>query len=123
MKVEIPRITLNIFDIIGNEEKEAELYRQESTFISAWAGVYNSIAGGAHKIAYWDACRVEKTGYNSFMRYALHRSTKRDGFLQLSVMEIRNGDIIPTADSQHGRIEDFINRRAWGCGADIVTIL
>lgn len=90
---------------------------------SAWRGIYNAIADGRNKIAYWDDYRVENPGYTSFMRYALHRSTKKDGFLQLSVMEIRNGEMIPTADRQHGNVEDFISRRAWVCGADMVTIL
>ena len=66
---------------------------------------------------------MEKPGYTSFMRYALHRSTKKDGFLQLSVMEIRNGEVIPTSDSQHESADDFINQRAWTFGADMVKIL
>lgn len=33
--------------------------------------------------------------------YALHRSTKQDGFLQLSCMELKNGQIIPTSDRQY----------------------
>lgn len=33
--------------------------------------------------------------------YALHRSTKQDGFLQLSCMELKSGQIIPTSDRQY----------------------
>lgn len=123
MKVEIPKIALDAFEIFGNENLEAELDRQESAVRNAWRAIYNAIAGGRYKIAYWDDYRVDKPEYNSFMRYALHRSTKKDGFLQLSVMEIRNGEVIPTSDSQHDSTEDFIDRRAWACGADMVTIL
>lgn len=123
MKIKIPKITLDAFEIFGNEILEAELDRQENTAKSAWRGIYNAIADGRNKIAYWDDYRVKKPGYTSFMRYALHRSTKKDGFLQLSVMEIRNGEVIPTSDSQHDSTEDFIDRRAWACGADMVKIL
>ena len=123
MKIKIPKITLNAFEIFGNKNLEAELNGQENAVKSAWRAIYNAIAGGGYKIAYWDAYKVEKPEYNSFMRYAFHRSTKKDGFLQLSVMEIRNGEVIPTSDSQNGNVEDFISRRAWVCGADMVTIL
>nr|DAH44137.1 MAG TPA: hypothetical protein [Caudoviricetes sp.] len=42
-----------------------------------------------------------QSGAVSVMRYALHRSTKQGGFLQLSYMELKNGQIIPTSDRQY----------------------
>lgn len=123
MRVEIPKITLDAFEIFGNKDLEAELDRKENAVKSTWSGIYNAIAGGRYEIAYWDACKVENPEYTSFMRYALHRSTKKNGFLQLSVMEIRNGEIIPTSDSQHESAEDFIDRRAWMSGAETITII
>lgn len=123
MKIEIPKITLNAFKIFGDEKLEAELDRQENAVKAAWGEIYNSIASGENSIAYWDGKPVERPGFESFMRYALHKSAKQDGFLQLLVMEIRNGEIIPTSDSQHDNAEDFTRRRARGCGADIVTIM
>lgn len=123
MKVEIPKITLDEFEIFGNEILEAELDRQENTAKSAWRGIYNAIADGRNKIAYWDVYRVEKPGYTSFMRYALHRSTKKDGFLQLSVMEIRNGEVIQTSDSQHDSADDPIRRRGWTLGRRSCSII
>lgn len=123
MKIEIPKIKIDIRDAIKDKNLRMERKQQENAVKSAWSGIYNAIAGGRYKIAYWDAYKVEKPEYNSFMRYALHRSAKRDGFLQVSVMEIRNGEIIPTSDSQHDSAEDFIRRMAWACGADMVTIL
>lgn len=123
MKVQIPKITLDAFEIFGNEDLEAELDRQEIAFKDAWKSVYNAIEYGRHKIAYWDGYKVEKPEYTSFMRYALHRSTKKDGFLQLSVMEIQNVEMIPTSDSQHDSAEDFINRRTWTFGADEVILM
>lgn len=66
---------------------------------AAWGEIFEGIRSGSCLIAYWDGYTVERTGYQSFMRYSLHRSTKRDGFLQLSVMEIRGGEVIPTSDT------------------------
>lgn len=74
----------------------------------AWSEIYSDIACGSSRIAYWDGATVERPGYKSFMRYALHRSTKRDGYLQVSVMEIRNGEIIPTSDTQHDTAKSFL---------------
>lgn len=123
MRVEIPKIKIDVWDAIKDKALKEERKRQENTTKSAWMAIYSDIEGGEYKIAYWDACHVTRPEYESFMRYALHRSTKRGGFLQLSVMEIRNGKMIPTSDSQHDSAEDFINRKAWACGADMVTIL
>lgn len=75
---------------------------------AAWGEVFEGIRSGSCHVAYWDGYTVERPGYHSFMRYALHRSTKRDGFLQLSVMEIRNGEIIPTSDTQHGTLKSLL---------------
>lgn len=123
MKIEIPKITLNAFEIFGDEKLEAELERQENDFSSVWTHIYDVIASGNSSIAYWDEKPINRPRFHSFMRYALHRSPKKVGFLQLSVMEIRNGEIIPTGDSQHDSAEDFISRRAWGCGAKFVTVM
>lgn len=123
MRVEIPKIKIDIRDAIKDKALREERKQQENTTKSAWMAIYSAISGGMHKIAYWDAYKVDKPEYNSFMRYALHRSTKKDGFLQLSVMEVRNGEIIPTSDSQHDSVEDFIDRRAWMSGAETITII
>lgn len=76
---------------------------------AAWGEIYEGIRSGSYRIAYWDGYTVERPGYHSFMRYALHRSTKRDGFLQLSVMEVRNGNIIPTSDTQHETLKSLLS--------------
>lgn len=75
---------------------------------AAWGEIFEGIRSGSCLIAYWDGYTVERPGYHSFMRYALHRSTKRDRFLQLSVMEIRNGNIIPTSDTQHETLKSLL---------------
>lgn len=75
---------------------------------AAWGEIYTAIRDGKSRIAYWDGYTCERPGFKSFMRYAMHRSTKQDGFLQLSVMEIRNGEIIPTSDTQHDTFKSFL---------------
>ena len=123
MKIKIPQITLDAFEIFGDEKLEAELDQQENAFKNVWSTIYKSIESGKNKVAYWDSQSVIQPGYHSFMRYALHLSTKHEGFLQLSVMEIRNGEIIPTSDSQHKDVRNFINKM-WCCyNSDFVTVM
>lgn len=122
MKIVIPKIEIDIKVAIKNKKLREERKRQETAFKNAWKGIYNAIAYGRYKIAYWDSYKAEKTEYTSFLRYALHCSTKKDGFLQLSVMEIRNGEMIPTSDSQHDSADDFIRRRVWMSRTEAVSL-
>lgn len=108
---------------MGNKKLEKEYDMQAAAVKGDWASIYNDVAVGLVDCAYWDAKAVERPGYRSFIRYVLHRSTKHDGFLQLSIMEIRNEKMIPTSDSQYNSVDDFIRNRALGSGAEIVHIL
>ena len=121
MQVIIPKITLGVFEGFGDSELEKEYDMQENAVNNAWDVVYSNIASGKYNIAYWDAFHHYNHGYSSFMRYVLHKSTKQDGLLQLSVMEIQNGNIIPTSDSQHKGIETFL-RRVIGFDGKEITI-
>lgn len=76
----------------------------------SWNDVYNSIASGKYNIAHWDEFYTDRAGAPCFLRYALHRSPKKDGCLQLSVMVVCNGKVIPASDSQYGSINDFRRR-------------
>lgn len=64
--------------------------------------VFDAVSSGSVPLIWYElppvCCQSEEV---SFMRYALHRSTKQDGFLQLSCMELKNGQIIPTSDRQY----------------------
>lgn len=61
--------------------------------------IFVSVTAGVIKLAYWDMSPIKRRdGKKSVMRYALHRSTKKDGCLQLSCMELIGGAIIPTSD-------------------------
>lgn len=64
--------------------------------------VFLAVASGSVPLIWYDLPPVRcQSGAVSVMRYALHQSTKQDGFLQLSCMELKNGQIIPTSDRQY----------------------
>ena len=64
--------------------------------------VFNAVASGSVPLIWYDLPPVRcQSGAVSFMRYALHKSTKKPGYLQLSCMEIKDGCIIPTSDRQY----------------------
>lgn len=65
------------------------------------AEVFTAVADGLVRVAWYDNPPVKAPDGNmSIMQYALHRSPKKDGFLQLSYMEIKDGRIIPCGDLQ-----------------------
>lgn len=73
--------------------------------------VFNSVSSGAVPLIWYDLPPVRcQSGAVSFMRYALHRSTKKENCLQLSCMELIGGEIIPTSDKQF-KINDDYDRR------------
>lgn len=77
-------------------EKIEDAARQEAE------NVFHAVASGSVPLIWYDLPPVRcRSGAVSVMRYALHRSTKQDGFLQLSCMELKAGQIIPTSDRQY----------------------
>jgi len=73
--------------------------------------IFKAVAGGVIKLAYWDMSPVKRRdGKKSVMRYALHRSTKKENCLQLSCMELIGGTIIPTSDQQFKINDDYDHR-------------
>lgn len=75
-----------------------------------WTEAFRSVMSGGASVAWWEC---------SGLLYALHRSTKQDGFLQLSISEIRGGDLIPCGDSQYINIDAFILDMAAHCGINV----
>lgn len=70
--------------------------------------VFNAVTSGAVPLIWYDLPPVRcQSGAVSFLRYALHKSTKRQGYLQLSCMEIKNGCTIPTSDRQYSITDGF----------------
>lgn len=63
--------------------------------------VFDAVSSGAVSLIWYDLPPVRcQSGAVSVMRYALHKSTKKPGYLQLSCIEIKDGRIIPTSDRQ-----------------------
>lgn len=70
--------------------------------------VFEAVSSGAVPLIWYDLPPVRcQSGAVSFMRYALHKSTKNPGFLQLSCMEIKDGRMIPTSDRQYNITDGF----------------
>lgn len=68
--------------------------------------VFNVVASGSVPLIWYDMPPVRcQSGAVSFLRYALHRSTKNPSFLQLSCMEIKGGRMIPTSDRQYNTLD------------------
>ena len=64
--------------------------------------VFDAVASGSVPLIWYDLPPVRcQSGAVSFLRYALHKSTKKQGYLQLSCMEIKSGCMIPTSDRQY----------------------
>lgn len=70
--------------------------------------VFEAVSTGAVPLIWYDLSPVRcQSGAVSFMRYALHRSTKKADHLQLSCMEIKSGRTIPTSDRQYSITDGF----------------
>lgn len=70
----------------------SEVEKIEDTARQEAAKVFLAVASGSVPLIWYDLPPVRcQSGAVSVMRYALHRSTKQDGFLQLSCMELKSG--------------------------------
>lgn len=80
----------------------SEVDKIKETATQAATDVFLAVASGSVPLIWYDLPPVRcQSGAVSFMRYALHKSTKKPGYLQLSCMEIKNGCMIPTSDRQY----------------------
>ena len=71
------------------------------------ANIFLVVASGSVPLVWYDMPPVRcQSGAVSVMRYALHKSTKNPGFLQLSCMEIKDGRMIPTSDRQYNTLDN-----------------
>lgn len=84
----------------------SEVDKIKETAVQAAADVFLAVASGSVPLIWYDLSPVRcQSGAASFLRYALHKSTKNPGFLQLSCMEIKDGRMIPTSDHQYNVID------------------
>ena len=74
----------------------------KETATKAAAEVFFAVASGSVPLIWYDLPPVRcQSGAVSFLRYALHKSVKNPGCLQLSCMEIKDGRMVPTSDRQY----------------------
>lgn len=100
MKIRKPTQKQTITAIKSGDFSEVE--KIEDTARQEAAKVFHAVASGSVPLIWYDLPPVQcQSGALSVMRYALHRSTKQAGFLQLSCMELKAGQIIPTSDRQY----------------------
>jgi hypothetical protein len=86
----------------------SEVNKIKETAAQAAADVFLAVASGSVPLIWYDLPPARcQSGAVSFMRYALHRSTKKADHLQLSCMEIKNGCMIPTSDRQYSITDGF----------------
>lgn len=86
----------------------SEVEKIEDTARQEAAKVFLAVASGSVPLIWYDLPPVRcQSGAVSFLRYALHKSTKRQGYLQLSCMEIKGGRTIPTSDCQYNITDGF----------------
>lgn len=100
MKIRKPTQRQTITAIKSGDFSEVE--KIENAARQKAENVFLAVASGSVPLIWYDLPPVRcQSGAVSVMRYALHRSTKQDGFLQLSCMELKSGQIIPTSDRQY----------------------
>lgn len=76
--------------------------------------VFDTVASGSVPLIWYDLPPVRcQSGAVSFLRYALHKSTKKQGYLQLSCMEIKSGCMIPTSDRQYNITDSGFSEFFW----------
>lgn len=86
----------------------SEVDKIKETATQTAADVFLAVASGSVPLIWYDLPPVRcQSGAVSFMRYALHKSTKIPGYLQLSCMEIKDGHIVPTSDRQYSITDGF----------------
>lgn len=86
----------------------SEVDKIKETATQAAADVFLAVASGSVPLIWYDMPPVWcQPGAVSFMRYALHKSVKNPGCLQLSCMEIKGSRTIPTSDRQYSITDGF----------------
>lgn len=87
-----------------------EIDRLDNIARDAWAALYTAIQTGMHDCIYWnDAPVISRSGIKSQLCHVLTRSVKQDNALQLTCIQIKDGETIPLSDIQSTEPEQFTN--------------
>ena len=86
-----------------------EIDRLDNIARDAWTALYTAIQTGTHYYIYWnDAPVISQSGIKSHLCRVLTRSVKQDNALQLTCIQIKDGEPIPISDLQITEPEQFI---------------
>lgn len=86
-----------------------EIDRLDNIARNAWTSLYTAVQTGEHDYIYWnDAPIIAQSGIKSHLCHVLTRSTKQANALQLTCIQIKNGEPIPLSDLQITEPEQFI---------------
>lgn len=91
---------MRIEAIQGNRTFE-EIDKLDGIARDAWTTLYQAVKTGKHDFIYWDdAPVISKSGIRSHLRHILTRSAKQDNALQLTCIQVKDGEYIPLSDIQ-----------------------
>lgn len=94
--------------IQGNQTFE-EIDRLDNIARDALVALYTAIQTGTHDYIYWnDTPVISQSGIKSNLCHVLTRSIKQENALQLTCIQIKNGEPIPLSDLQITEPEQFI---------------
>lgn len=86
-----------------------EIDRLDNIARDVWASLYTAAQTGERDYIYWnDAPIIAQSDIKSHLCHVLTRSTKQANALQLTCIQIKNGEPIPLSDLQITEPEQFI---------------
>jgi hypothetical protein len=96
-------------EAIQGKQTFEEIDRLDNIARDAWATLYTAVRTGERDYIYWnDAPIMSLSGRVSHLQHILTRSTKLDNALQLTCIQVKDGDPIPISDLQIKEPEQFI---------------
>lgn len=104
MKVQITRPSQEQYIQAFNTGDFEQVERLEEEQESQWEKLFDAIMNGENDYLYYD---MHHGSNDSFMRYVLHRSAKKDNHLQLTTLYHTKGEVLPNSDRQFQTFEDF----------------
>lgn len=85
-----------------------EIDKLDNIARDAWTALYTAIQTSERDCIYWnDAPVISQSGIKSHLCHVLTRSTKQDNTLQLTCIQVKNGEHIPLSDLQITDPEQF----------------
>ena len=96
-------------EAIQNKRTFEEIDRLDNIARDAWVALYTAVQTGTHDCIYWnDAPVMSLSGSVSHLQHVLTRSTKQENALQLTCIQVKDGEPIPISDLQIKEPEQFI---------------